>query len=236
MSRMFLIDGCPMVTWNIFVGCLFNCVYCSARKLALNRLRGTERYKEGFDPQFVWKVLNRRFRDGSFVFIAYMGDISWAGPEAVQLILEKVASMPGVRFLVLTKDPSCYTRWGEEWGFEPPENLYLGATIESNFDHGVSKAPPPEQRYQVMRDLQVEKKFISIEPIMNFHLATMVKWMKEIRPQIIEIGPDNYHNNLPEPAWANGAVPAPQKVKWLLEKLRDFCPIVVEKPSLSRLL
>lgn len=238
MTRMFIAPGGTerMKTWNVFVGCLHDCTYCSARKMALTRLRHCERYKEGFDPYFVPEELGRRFRNGSWVFIAYMGDICWAGSKALRLIVEKVESMPGVSFLMLTKDPSCYLRWMDEWGFEPTANLYLGATIESNVDHGVSRAPAPVKRYEAMRDVQHAQKFISLEPLMNFHLATLVRWIKEIRPEIVEIGPDNYHNNLPEPYWILPDQKAPQKVRWLLERLREFCPTVVEKPTLSRLL
>jgi len=71
---------------------------------------------------------------------------------------------------------------------------------------------------------------------MNFHLRTMVDWIKEIGPEIVEIGPDNYNNNLPEPASFVSGCRAPWKVRTLLEMLRDFVPTVVEKPGLSRLL
>ncbi len=230
MTRMFTAPGGVerMKTWNVFVGCLFNCTYCSARKLALTRLKTSERYKEGFDPHFVWKELGRRFRDGTWCFLCYMGDISWAGAEAVKLIIEKVESMPGVSFLMLTKDPSCYLRWQEEWGFEAPSNLYLGATIESNIDHGVTKAPPPEKRYEAMRDLQHDKKFISMEPILSFDLGTLLGWMKQVKPCIIEVGADNYHHKLPEPeSWI---------LRRFIEDLRAFCPNVIEKNGLDRLL
>ncbi len=236
MSRMFLVDNCPMVTWNVYVGCRFGCTYCSARKLAETRLRNSERYKEGFNPHLVSKELRRSFKPGEFIFIAYMGDISFAVHREVEQILARVEAFPDTRFLMMTKDPEFYVAdMANVWGMKFPDNLYLGTTIESNFDHGVSKAPAPEARMRAMVELDHINKLVSIEPLMNFHLATMVMWMKEIRPQIIEIGPDNYHKNLPEPVWAGG-VPAPLKVKMLLESLRGFCPTVVEKPSLSRLL
>jgi DNA repair photolyase len=232
MSRMFTVDGRPMKTWNVFVGCRFDCTYCNARKTALTRLRGSERYKGGFKPHLVEKKeLKRRFRPGDFVFVAYMGDISFAPWEVVRDILRIISSQPDVRFLFCTKNPAVYM----DWELRFPDNLYLGATIESNFDHGLSKAPAPARRYEAMRTLQHPRKFVSIEPLMNFHLRTLVDWMKEIRPDIIEVGPDNYHNNLPEPRPQSGTYGG-WKVRWLLEMLRDFCPTVVEKPGLSRLL
>lgn len=52
-TRMFTIDGKRMKTWNVQVGCYFNCTYCSARNLALTRLKNTDRYREGFKPHLV---------------------------------------------------------------------------------------------------------------------------------------------------------------------------------------
>jgi len=62
---------------------------------------------------------------------------------------------------------------------------------------------------------------------MDFDLEEMVEWMREIRPDIIEIGADNYHKKLPEPAWS--------KVEELLTRLREICPEVKEKEGLERL-
>ena len=229
MGKMFqTIDD----TWNPFTGCNFQCCFCWARKLALTRLSGVERYKEGFVPYVVWKDMRKGFRAGEFVAVSLMGDISFCPHEALTAIMENIIRQPEVKFLFCTKDPSVYSRWHLPF----PNNLYLGTTIESNIDHGVSKAPAPVARYEAMVELEHPHKFISIEPLMDFHLATLVKWIKEIGPEIIEVGPDNYHNSLPEPVGASGRFPAPWKVRWLLEMLRDFCPTVVEKPGLSRLL
>jgi len=78
-----------------------------------------------------------------------------------------------------------------------------------------------------MRALDHPKKFISIEPICDFDLDEMLSWMEEIKPDIIEVGADNYHNDLPEPPW--------EKVEKLLAGLKTICPTVVEKDGLDRL-
>lgn len=236
MTRMFTINGRRMRTWNCFKGCKFDCTYCNARRLALTRLAHLPQYADGFYPRLVEQAMGQTFQDGDFIFIAYMGDIAWACRGELEAIMARVSMFPLTTFLMLTKAPSIFLEWQEAWGFEPPLNMYLGATIESNIDHKVTKAPPPEKRYQAMVQLQHPHKFISIEPIMNFHLRTMVDWIKEIGPEIVEIGPDNYNNNLPEPASFVSGCRAPWKVRTLLEMLRDFVPTVVEKPGLSRLL
>lgn len=232
MSRMFHYNGKPMKTWNVWVGCDFHCTYCQARKMALTRLRNSPRYRDGFNPHLVEKELSRKFKPGDFVFVGYMGDISFASPPIIIDLCQRISEQPDVKFLFCTKNPSCYITWGTDF----PDNLYLGATIETDRDyHELTKAPPPEERFMAMEALKHEHKFISIEPLMEFHLRTMVDWIKEIGPEIIEIGPDNYNNKLPEPCWSHPDQKAPQKVTCLLETLREFCPTVVEKTGLERL-
>lgn len=235
MTRMFIIDGKPMRTWNCFVGCNFGCTYCSARKLALGRLKNSPRYRDGFKPHLVREELRRHFRPGEWVFIAYMGDIAWCEEEDLRAIMGRVRLFPDTKFLMMTKDPHHYLWWQQLWGFEPPPHLYLGTTIETNIDYNLSQAPPPVWRYEAMAQLQHPHKFVSLEPLMDFHLATLVGWIKEIGPEIIEVGADNYHNSLPEPYGAVPAQKAPWKVRWLLEELRQICPTVVEKRGLERL-
>ncbi len=122
-----------------------------------------------------------------------------------------------------TKSPLHYFHWDLLW----PENLYLGATMETNRDYHLTRAPAPLYRYIAMRALTHPKKFLSIEPICDFDLDEMLSWIKEIAPQIIEVGADNYHNSLTEPPW--------EKVEQLLEGLENICPTVVRKVGLERL-
>lgn len=227
MSRMFLIpvDGelRPMRTWNCFVGCLYDCTYCNARKAALTRLKHSLRYRDGFKPHLVKEELSKKFNPGDFVFICYQGDISFASRPIIIDLCCRIAAQSKVNFLFCTKSPLHYWYWHMVW----PENLYLGATIETNRDLGLSRAPAPSHRYEAMQALDHPKKLISIEPICDFDLDEMLTWMEEIKPEIVEVGADNYHNNLPEPKW--------YKVQSLLNGLRDICPTVVEKTGLHRL-
>ena len=220
-----------MKTWNFQVGCDYDCAYCNARKAALTRLKNSPRYRDGFRPHLVESELAKRFRPGDFVFCGYMGDISFAPRAVIADILEIIQGQPDVKFLFCSKNPACYALWGLEY----PDNLYLGATIETDRDYGLTQAPPPEERFMAMEVLRHKHKFISIEPLMDFHLRTMLDWMRSIGPEIIEVGPDNYHNCLPEPQSMGSGAKVPWKVRWLLEGLREFCPNVIEKRGLERL-
>jgi len=220
---MFQVGGKTMQTWNCFVGCLFECTYCNARRTALTRLRHSPRYKGGFSPHLVKQELGRKFKPGSFVFVGYMGDISFASRLIIVELIYRILEQPEVNFLFCSKSPFHYCYWHIIW----PENLYLGATIETNRDYHLTKAPAPLYRYIAMQALDHPKKFLSIEPICDFDLDEMLSWIAEINPQIIEVGADNYHHGLPEPPW--------EKVEKLLASLKENFPTVVEKVGLHRL-
>jgi len=212
-------------TWNPFVGCDFECYNggCWARRLALEKLNHLPRYSDGFKPKFIEKELLKRFKPDEFVAVSLMGDISFATREEILRILNRVSQFPQTYFLFQSKNPSIFRN--NEWPNWP--NIYYGTTIETNRGYLMSKAPLQGIRYEAMVSLNHTHKFISIEPIMNFDLSILLEWMRQINPEIIEVGADNYSNHLPEPPW--------WKVITLLAKLRDFCPKVVEKEGLERL-
>jgi len=178
---------------------------------------------DGFTPHIVFSELERKFKPGEFIFVAYMGDISFADNQDISAILSIIRLYPETSFLLQTKDPACFNRWR----LTIPNNVYLGTTIETNRNYAKSKAPSPSARFLDLRDYPHPHKFLSIEPIMDFDLPTLVGWMEILQPEIIEVGADNYHNNLPEPS--------PEKLEHLIRYLRDICPTVIEKDGLERL-
>lgn len=212
-------------TWNPFVGCSFECYNggCWARKLALEKLNHLPRYSDGFKPKFIEEELKKRFSPDEFVFVSSMGDISFATTSEVLLILNRISQFPLTNFLIQSKNPRKYWAWNVTF----PLNVYLATTIETNRDYHITKAPIPFERFSYLQNYPHTPKFLSIEPIQDFDLEILVNWMKEINPEIIEVGADNYHNHLSEPEWP--------KVEELLGKLRDFCPKVIEKQGLERL-
>lgn len=191
--RMFSIVG---ETWNPIYGCLHNCQYCWARKLARDRLRNSRKYSNGFQPNLDERELKREFKPGGVVFVSDMGDIFSPGVEDewIERVIEHVSRFPQTYFLFLTKNPFRY----HEFSF--PSNSILGATIETNRDmKEVSRAPPPSERYEAMRKLEWPLKFIAVEPILDFDPEILAKWIKEIDPVMVYIGYDNYNNKLLEP-------------------------------------
>lgn len=240
MSRMF---KSVTKTWNVSKGCLHGCIYCYARELATTRLKNSPRYKDGFKPNFFPNELRRRFKPGDFVFVSSMGDLfgQWVPHEWAESVLRTIAKWPETTFLLQTKNPGRFFVFRDML----PDNVYLGTTIETtSYLYGIpfevastlpkhsqtiTKAPPLLVRYSAMTHprLDAYRKFVSIEPIMDFDLEEMVRWIRGIKPEIVEVGADNHKHNLREPPWG--------KVEALLAAARETCPQVKEKEGLERL-
>jgi hypothetical protein len=181
------------------------------------------KYRNGFEPTFHPEELKKKFKPGDFVGVALMGDLAFASPFDLAEIFAVVGNFPQTNFLIQSKDPSVFSR--PEFAKLP--NVYYGTTLETNRLYGYSKAPSPASRFIAFNRLPVPHKFLSIEPIMDFDLGGFVHWLEMLRPEIVEVGADNYKHHLNEPPW--------WKVEALLEELRRFVPNVVEKDGLERL-
>jgi DNA repair photolyase len=97
-----------------------------------------------------------------------------------------------------------------------PKNSVIGTTIETNRDElyvGISKAPLPSQRFEAMLRLQHSRKIVTIEPVLDFDVEIMVKWVRSVGPEVCYVGCDSKRNYLPEPEL--------RKVKVLMKKLKE---------------
>jgi len=102
-------------------------------------------------------------------------------------------------FLLQSKNPQTFDR------ITFPDNVILGTTIETNRDDGyekISKAPVPSQRYQDLLNVRHRTKMVTIEPVLDFDVNTMIHWLEDINPCLIWLGYDSRKNNLPEPPLA----------------------------------
>lgn len=200
-------------TWNPIVGCKHLCTYCWAMRLANGKLRHLTQYRDGFDkPKLVMSAFSRKFKPGDFVFVSDMGDMwgNWVPRDWILRVLYYIRRYPRSTFLFLTKNPARY----HEFLGDMPKNVVLGATIETNRDMltaEISRAPPPSERYHAMRTLPWPRKLISMEPILDFDHEILLKWVLDIRPELVYIGYDNYNNRLREPSL--------EKTKRLIEDL-----------------
>ena len=221
MTRMFKsVKGKP---WNPVIGCRHWCAYCWARDLSERMQKQGGKYKDGFEPRFFPKEMERKFKPGQFIFVVDMGDLfgSWVPVEWIRQVLDAIKMWPETDFLLMTKNPKRYHE------FELSENVVLGTTLESNREYDGTIAPCPWSRYETFSEHPHPCKFVSIEPIMDFDLGTMLSWVRNIKPQIVEVGADNYRHNLLEPD--------PSKLQALIIGLEAEVPTVHVKKSMERL-
>lgn len=198
-SRMF-----PFITktWNPIAGgpCPYNCYGGGCWATMLKAKYGWEKYKGTF--RIHEPAMKDKFKPDDFVFVCDMTDIGNPRIPRSTLIdvFEHIAFFKDTDFLLLTKNPY----WHIVWINHLPENVYLGATIETNLDHtlAVSHAPSTTHRLNVMEALKVSypdrPRFISIEPIMKFDYQ-FLDLIIRAAPWGVAVGYDGYNNHLPEP-------------------------------------
>lgn len=175
MSKMYE----KTTTWNPHKGCLFDCIYCEP---SFKRQAKRQKHKclkcYNYEPHFHPERLNRIPKD-DYVFACANGDFSFTTVSQRTQILLTMARKPNQTFLLQTKAPNCLI------GYEIPDNVIVGTTIETNGDtKHISKAPSTEQRYRTLKRLNC-RKYVTIEPIMDFDLNVLGKWIKDLEPEIV---------------------------------------------------
>ena len=219
---------------NWFVGCRHNCVYCKPSFQAqMKRQLHNCKSCYLFEPHAHLERLQKnppKTKDGEFIFFPSSGDPSWASDKQWSQAIEYMAKHIDTTFLVQSKDPVCFNIQSEiHNGFS--DNVVLGTTIETDiiyfFDpHSefktymeISSAPEPYWRYADLVSLKHRRKFVTIEPIVQFGLL-LPRMIEEIDPEFIYIGYDNHNCKLPEPAVA--------KTKALIKQLEAFTEVRVK--------
>jgi hypothetical protein len=197
-------------TYNAIKGkCPHDCSYCYMKVFRLPELHLDAR------------ELKVNLGEGNFIFVGSSCDM-WAElvpSHWIELVLEKCQAHSN-RYLFQSKNPERFFAYA----LASPLHSVFGTTIESNRSE-IGSAPLPYYRYKAMREMPGHK-MVSIEPIMDFDLYTMVKWIQEIAPDFVSIGADSKGHSLPEP-------PA-EKVNMLIEELNNFTVVRV-KSNLKRL-
>lgn len=199
-------------TWNPIRGkCPHDCSYCYMKIYPQLELHFSE------------KEMLTNLGSGNFIFVGSSTDM-WAEEIRtywIQSVLWKCNFYPDNRYLFQSKNPGRFPTSGL-----PPQSI-LGTTIETNRDYpDITRAPSPEKRMEAMQLLKLPK-MVSIEPVMDFDLNTLMDWIYCIAPEFVSIGADSKNHHLPEPR--------PEKVQELVKELRGFTKVYI-KDNLSRLL
>jgi protein gp37 len=186
--------------WNPFKGCKFDCTYCESSfkrqaKRQKHNCMDCYEYEPHTHPERLTQSLPRT-KYMQFIFTCASGDIAFCPTGYLEQILDRIKKYPDKNFLIQSKKPSTFNR------VSFPDNVILGTTIETNRDslyEGVAKAPLPSQRYKDFVKVNHPLKMVTIEPVIDFDVDVMLKWMKDINPCMIWLGYDSGKNNLPEP-------------------------------------
>lgn len=199
-------------TWNPIKGtCPHNCSYCYMKRFPQGKLRLDE------------KCLKDNLGKGNYIFVGSSTDMFAENIPSAWIIdsLRYCESFDN-KYLFQSKNPERMYRLLEHF----PKNVIFGTTIESNTTYYLQNCPPPEIRAWWIQKLNEVNVMVSIEPIMDFNLKIMVKWLEGISPKFISIGADSKNHNLPEPSW--------EKVQMLIKELKKFTKVII-KDNLNRL-
>lgn len=200
--------------------CPHLCKYCYVDNPRFGR---PLRYQGPIRP--IMQEFNVKYGSDKTVFIENCNDLFAEAIPAtfIHMILAHCAQWPDNTYVFQTKNPARYQSFLE---FIPHDSI-LGTTIETNRDtSAISNAPQPIVRYQAMILLET-RKFVTIEPVLDFDVVTLAKWILLINPQFVNIGADSKDHGLPEPSI--------EKVDQLIAFLKTNGIEIREKHNLNRL-
>jgi hypothetical protein len=218
-------------TWNPFLGCHYECNYCkpSFQRIISNftKLRGSDcsgclNYTPHEHPERLKKIPSAQT-----IFVCGNGDIVFARPEFVKRIIAQIKRhlerCPYKQFYFQTRKPKCLEQYLDDF---PKDNVILITTLETNRDEGynkVSNAPLLSKRYTEFKNLQWERKVVTIEPIMDFDIDIFLDWIISINPETVWIG----YNSRPKSVQLDE--PPIEKTKKIIDEIRKNNIVVKEK-------
>lgn len=210
-------------TWNPLGGqCPHACSYCYVKRM---KAPGTVKKYNG-EPRLIEKELVS-LGESKVIFVCTMSDLFALGVpgEIVSRILGHCVKYPENSYLFQTKNPGRMMTFESEF----PATSIVCTTMESD-SASPSVAPPPLDRVRSLIELKKLRPdltySITIEPIMQFHLETLVKGIKELSPRFVSIGADSGGNDLPEPS--------ADEINALIKELLTFTQVVI-KDNLRRI-
>ncbi len=201
--------------------CPHGCVYCYVRSFPFRpaKYQGPLRLIE--------KEFAVNYGKGRTIFIENCNDLfAGAVPEEfIAKILAHCRHYPENTYVFQTKNPANARGWISLF----PLKSILGCTLETNRVSvmNVSGAPSPVERITAMQWSRC-RKFVTVEPIMDFDVDELAWAISCMSPEFVNIGADSKRHNLPEP-------PA-EKVHALIAKLTECGIEIREKHNLERLL
>jgi DNA repair photolyase len=210
-----------------FIGgqCPHNCKYCHVKDSPWPNVRKKYTGKiRLFEDEFKKPL---KSDNGKPIFIGSCFDM-WADAVPDDMILRVLYHLRKFdnQYVFQTKN----TRRFNEFLSMFHKSDILGTTIESNdyeFLKKMSLAPGALNRAKMLSFRFMDyRKFVTIEPVLQFNLENLVQIIRIAEPTWVNIGADSKGHNLPEPSWP--------KVQALIAELSKFTK-VHQKSNLERL-
>ena len=192
-------------TWSPVTGCLKNCPYCYAKRIAM-------RFDGHFNPTFHKERLKEpsALKKPSTIFVCSMAELfgEWNSLDWAVEIMKVVKDNPQHRFMFLTKVPERMAL------VDFPDNAWAGITIENQ--------QALEDRGEFFKANYGGHKFLSIEPLLG-EIEFPQGFLSEI--ELVIIGADS----------SKGASrPCGEWVKQVLEQLQfSSCDVVIKQSLLK---
>ncbi len=202
-------------TWNTIKGeCFHDCSYCYMK-----------RWGKLKPVRFDEKELKTDLGTGNFIFVGSSCDM-FTDETNIEWIFKTLNHCKKFdnSYLFQTKNPENIPV------LNLPKKSIVCTTIESDcyYPEIMRNAPHPMQRSIAMQKLSENfNTYVTIEPIMDFHLEHLVKMIKRCNPKQVNIGADSGNHKLPEPS--------SEKVLMLIKELEKFT-VIHNKSNLQRLL
>ena len=199
--------------------CPHKCVYCYVKSFPFRpaKYQGPLRLIEG--------ELTIDYGTGKTIFIEHCNDLmaKTVPQEFINRIVMHCLRRSGNTYVFQSKNPARFLTMNSLF----PDGSIFGTTIETNrVIHGISEAPPPTERVRAMLHVQ-GRKFVTIEPVLDFDVDILASWIDRIRPEFLNLGADSKGHNLPEPTV--------EKIRQFTEKLKEYGIELREKHNLQRL-
>ncbi len=174
------------------------------------------------------KELQVKYGSGRTYFIEHSNDLFQEAVTCdwIDMILYHCRQWPENTFVFQTRNTDRAAKF--EYLF-PPGSM-LGTAIETN-RKAPGNAPHPKHRARgLMRELYNEtiRRFVTIEPILDFDVDGMLELLDIVRPAFVNIGADSKGHGLIEP----GA----EKVLALIDGIKGMGIEIRQKTNLERIL
>lgn len=201
--------------------CPHKCIYCYVDNPRFGR---PKRYQGKI--RLLKEELSVDYRKNRTIFVEHCNDLfaNKVPREMILSVLGHCKKYPTNDYVLQTKNPARMVEFIDQM---PPRTI-LGMTAETNRLYSkCSNAPAPRKRFEAFSEIRT-KKFITIEPILQFDHGEFSELIISSKPDFVNIGADSKNHGLPEPTY--------DEIMELVDTIRRAGIEIKKKHNLERLI